>query len=229
MWWAALPDLCHVVPARDPAHTRTYLPRVTVEGGTVTEGGCYNATRNDSPVAWESASYGEILYGRRLVSTIPSMGSSARAGTGRVGGKYKSPVQYRQNLTREISAVPNAAYVHSPSHVRFGAGDSCARCARRVPTSRSGLLRARARRHSQRDVASCQVWRRNVLANSERVALISYGSARQTGQCGDGTGHRFKGHAQIEEIVMGADDDYFRAAPCWMLPCWGPFQWFSSP
>jgi cytochrome c oxidase cbb3-type subunit I/II len=147
--------------------------------------GCYNChSQMIRPFAWESARYGEVSQADDSIFDHPFQWGSKRTGPdlSRVGGKYNHEWHYRHLLDpREISPGSNMPpYPHLKSRsIDFGQTADKLRAMRAVgvpykPEQIGGAARDAEAQAGEIAAQLVQAGERNVVANSELVALISY-------------------------------------------------------
>jgi cytochrome c oxidase cbb3-type subunit I/II len=147
--------------------------------------GCYNChSQMIRPFAWESARYGDISLADDSVFDHPFQWGSKRTGPdlARVGGKYNHQWHYRHMMDpREISPGSNMPpYPHlADVRIDFGKSADKLRAMRTVgvPYKPEQIAAASADARSQAEQIAAELVQggeRNVAADSELVALISY-------------------------------------------------------
>jgi cytochrome c oxidase cbb3-type subunit I/II len=147
--------------------------------------GCYNChSQMIRPFVWESARYGEVSTADESIFDHPFQWGSKRTGPdlARVGGKYNHQWHYHHMLDpREISPGSNMpAYAHLATNtIAFERTADKLRALRAVgvPYKPEQLARAAADARAQAEQISVELVQggeRNVVPNSELIALISY-------------------------------------------------------
>ncbi|HEX6243000.1 MAG TPA: cytochrome-c oxidase, cbb3-type subunit I [Polyangiales bacterium] len=166
--------------------TRVPYTALELEGRDVyLKEGCYNChSQMIRPFTWETARYGEVSRADESIFDHPFQWGSKRTGPdlARVGGKYNHQWHYHHMIDpREISPGSNMpAYAHlAENTVAFEHSADKMRALRTagVPYKPEQLASAEADARKQSDAIALELTQggeRNVIPNSELVALISY-------------------------------------------------------